>query len=68
MHISLSHNAFIVKAKAIYSYAAGSPDEQSFTEGDELTIIDKSEEEWWKTEQGGVVFIVPAAYLEIVEG
>lgn len=57
-----------IKAKALYSYAAGGSDEVPFTEGDELTIIDTSEEEWWKTEQGGMVFIVPAAYLETVEG
>lgn len=37
-------------------------------EGDEVIIIDQSEEEWWKAEQGGVVFIVPAGYLEIIQG
>jgi hypothetical protein len=52
----------------MYTYTGNNPDELPFTEGDELSIIDTSEEEWWKTEQGGVVFIVPAAYLEIVEG
>ncbi|KAG5637919.1 hypothetical protein H0H81_002680 [Sphagnurus paluster] len=55
------------KAKALYSYTGNNPDELPFTEGDVLTIIDTSEQEWWKTEQGGVVFIVPAAYLEVVE-
>jgi hypothetical protein len=40
----------------------------SFKEGDELTIVDKSDVDWWKAEQGGVIFIVPAAYLEVVEG
>lgn len=57
-----------VKAQALYTYAANNPDELPFTEGDVLTIIDTSEDEWWKTEQGGVVFIVPAGYLEVVEG
>ncbi|EGO21969.1 hypothetical protein SERLADRAFT_417338 [Serpula lacrymans var. lacrymans S7.9] len=56
------------KAKALYSYAGGNADELPFAEGDELSIVDKSETDWWKAEQGGVVFIVPAAYLEIVEG
>lgn len=60
--------SFTVKVKALYPYAAGGSDEVPFSEGDELTIIDKSEEEWWKVEQGGMVFIVPAAYLETVEG
>lgn len=56
------------QAKAIYTYNASNSDELSFNEGDTLSIIDTSEEEWWKTEQGGVVLIVPAAYLELVEG
>lgn len=61
-------NSFSVKAKALYSYTSGSADELSFVEGDTLDIIDRSEGDWWKTEKDGVVFIVPAAYLEVVEG
>ncbi len=60
--------SFLEKAKAVYTYTAGNADELPFDEGDELSIIDMSEDEWWKTEKDGVVFIVPAAYLEIVEG
>jgi len=56
------------KAKAVYAYAGDNSDELSFAEGEILSIVDTSEEEWWKAEQGGVVFIVPAAYLEVVEG
>jgi hypothetical protein len=55
----------IVTAKAIFAYTGSNSDELPFAEGDELTIVDRSEDEWWKAEQGGVVFIVPAAYLEI---
>lgn len=58
----------ITKATAVYSYAGGNADELPFTEGDELSIIDKGDVDWWKAEQGGVIFIVPAAYLEVVEG
>ncbi|KAG1741756.1 Rho family DH domain-containing guanine nucleotide exchange factor [Suillus paluster] len=57
-----------VKANAVYSYAGGNTDELPFAEGDELSIIDRSEADWWKAERDGIVFIVPAAYLEIVEG
>lgn len=53
------------KAKAIYSYTGNNPDELPFAEGDVLSIVDTSEDEWWKAEQGGVVFIVPAGYLEL---
>lgn len=59
---------FLEKAKAVYTYTAGNADELPFNEGDELSIIDMSEDEWWKTEKDGVVLIAPAAYLEIVEG
>ncbi|KAF9481352.1 hypothetical protein BDN70DRAFT_912316 [Pholiota conissans] len=55
------------KAKAVYTYTASNGDELAFSEGETLSIVDTSEEEWWKAEQGGVVFIVPAAYLELVE-
>ncbi|KAI0314387.1 hypothetical protein OF83DRAFT_1174805, partial [Amylostereum chailletii] len=57
----------IVKAKALYAYTGASADELPFAEGDVLSIVDRSESDWWKAEQGGVVFIVPAAYLELVE-
>jgi hypothetical protein len=60
--------AHVVKANALYSYAGGNADELPFAEGDELSIIDRGEADWWKVERDGIVFIVPAAYLEIVEG
>ena len=56
------------KARALYSYDASNTDELSFSEGDTLDIVDTSEDEWWKSEQGGEVFMVPAGYLELVEG
>ncbi|EKM56122.1 uncharacterized protein PHACADRAFT_209619 [Phanerochaete carnosa HHB-10118-sp] len=55
------------KAKALYSYEGSNADELPFAEGDELSIVDRSDADWWKAEQSGVVFIVPAAYLEVVE-
>lgn len=58
----------IAKAKALYAYASSGADELPFAEGEELTIIDRSEEDWWKTERDGVIFIVPAAYLEVIGG
>jgi hypothetical protein len=30
-----------------------------------LDVVDRSEPDWWKAEHGGVVFIIPAAYLEV---
>ncbi|KAL5533504.1 hypothetical protein ACEPAF_5280 [Sanghuangporus sanghuang] len=64
----LENETLLVKAKALYSYSGGNSDELPFVEGDILTIVDRSEADWWKTEQGGVIFIVPASYLEVIEG
>ena len=57
-----------VKATALYPYTGSNPDELPFSEGDTLTVIDRSDADWWKVEQDGLVFIVPAGYLGLVEG
>ncbi|KAH9053752.1 hypothetical protein EDB87DRAFT_1650194 [Lactarius vividus] len=56
-----------VKAKGLYDYPGGSPDELPFSEGDEISIVDRSDSDWFKAEKDGVIFIVPAAYLEMIE-
>ncbi|KAI6138329.1 hypothetical protein BKA82DRAFT_4240913 [Pisolithus tinctorius] len=40
----------------------------SFNEGDVLTIVDRVESDWWRAERDGVVYAVPAAYVEVAEG
>ncbi|KAF8216277.1 hypothetical protein K438DRAFT_1953239 [Mycena galopus ATCC 62051] len=54
-------------AKGMYDYTASNSDELSFSAGEVLSIVDTSEEEWWKAERDGAVFIVPAGYLEVAE-
>jgi actin cytoskeleton-regulatory complex protein PAN1 len=54
-----------VRATALYSYVGENAEELPFTEGDTLSIVDRSDGDWWKAEKDGVIFIVPAAYLEI---
>lgn len=56
-----------VKVKALYSYAGTTDEELPFAEGDELVVVDKDEDpDWWKTEKAGMVFLVPATYLEVI--
>ncbi|EJU05869.1 hypothetical protein DACRYDRAFT_113893 [Dacryopinax primogenitus] len=55
----------IVAAKALYAYEGSTPEELNFAEGDHITVVDRSDGNWWKAEQGGVIFNVPAAYLEV---
>ncbi|KAM0752107.1 hypothetical protein T439DRAFT_379225 [Meredithblackwellia eburnea MCA 4105] len=52
-------------AKALYDYIATSADELSFVEGDELSIIESVDSNWWKAEKDGLVMIVPATYVEL---
>lgn len=72
MHLALSHNmahrSLLVQAAALYSYAGDNADELPFEEGDTISVVDQSDGDWWKAERDGVIFIVPAAYLQIVEG
>ncbi|KAI6009637.1 hypothetical protein F5J12DRAFT_935062 [Pisolithus orientalis] len=56
-----------VQATALYSYEGSGPDELSFNEGDVLIIVDRVESDWWRAERDGVVYAVPAAYMEVAE-
>lgn len=56
---------FAVEAKCLYDYPGGSADELPFSEGTVLSVVDCSDPDWYKTEKDGIIFIVPAAYLEI---
>jgi len=58
----------VVKAKALYAYEGTNADELPLVEGDVLSIVDHSEADWWKAEKDGMVFIVPAGYLELLDG
>lgn len=57
-----------MKAKAIYSYATENADELSFAEGDTVVIVEQDDGDWWKAEQDGMVFLVPAGYLDTTQG
>lgn len=63
---SLKHLS--VKVKATYPYNATTEEELSFEAGDEFVIIDRSDPAWWKTEKEGVISVVPATYLETLNG
>ncbi|KAH7317531.1 hypothetical protein B0J17DRAFT_724373 [Rhizoctonia solani] len=57
----------VAKAKALYAYEGSNADELPLVEGDVLSIVDKCEADWWKAEKDGMVFIVPAGYLELMD-
>jgi len=52
----------------MYPYAAANLDEILFEESDVLTIVDRIEPNWWKAVKEGKIYVVPAAYLRVVNG
>ncbi|CDZ97229.1 RhoGEF GTPase [Phaffia rhodozyma] len=56
----------VVQAKALYTYTGTTDEELPFIEGDTITIVDRSDESWWKAVIDGVCFLVPASYLELI--
>jgi actin cytoskeleton-regulatory complex protein PAN1 len=61
----MSYKCLTVKCRAQYPYEAGKPDELSFAEGEGIVVVEQSEGDWWMAEKGGVVYLVPAAYMEV---
>lgn len=53
------------QAKALFPYTGNTDEELPFEEGDVLNVVDSSADDWWKAEKGGMIFLVPAAYLEL---
>lgn len=53
-------------AAALYDFEGTGPDELSVREGEQLYIIEKEGEEWWKCRNAhGSEGVVPASYLEV---
>lgn len=63
--LRLKPHPTVQQAKALFPYAGSTDEELPFAEGDILNIVDSGDADWWKAEKNGVIFIVPAAYLEL---
>ncbi|XP_074657562.1 cytoplasmic protein NCK2-like isoform X2 [Tubulanus polymorphus] len=48
-----SYSCDNVTAKAKYAYAAQQTDELSLTKGEQITVLEKSSDGWWKGQKGG---------------
>ncbi|PBK84322.1 hypothetical protein ARMGADRAFT_1133046, partial [Armillaria gallica] len=44
-----------VKVKALYTYSGNGSNMLSFSKEDKITIVNVSEDVWWKVEQDGVI-------------
>ncbi|KXN90257.1 Actin cytoskeleton-regulatory complex protein SLA1 [Leucoagaricus sp. SymC.cos] len=56
-------------AVALYDFTADGEDELSVTEGEELMVIEREGDEWWKCRNAhGAEGVVPMSYLELKDG
>ena len=49
--------------QALFSFTAQDDDEVSFNAGDWITVLDKTNEDWWKGQVHGCVGIFPRNYV-----
>ncbi|XP_077370911.1 SLIT-ROBO Rho GTPase-activating protein 3 [Festucalex cinctus] len=56
------------EAVAMFDYAARSPAELSFKQGELLLLHSKASSDWWRGEAGGVKGLIPHKYISVLEG
>ncbi|XP_072297673.1 intersectin-2a [Eucyclogobius newberryi] len=50
---------------AMYDYTAANPDELSFSKGQLISVLDKTNPDWWKGEANGVIGLLPTNYIKM---
>ncbi|XP_061121062.1 SLIT-ROBO Rho GTPase-activating protein 3 isoform X2 [Syngnathus typhle] len=56
------------EAVAMFDYAARSPAELSFKQGELLILHSKASSDWWRGEAGGLKGLIPHKYISVLEG
>ncbi|XP_037628816.1 SLIT-ROBO Rho GTPase-activating protein 3 isoform X2 [Sebastes umbrosus] len=56
------------EAVAMFDYAARSPAELTFKQGEILILHSKASCDWWRGEVGGVKGLIPHKYISVLEG
>lgn len=57
--------AAVCQVIAMYDYTAANQDELSFAKGQLISILDKTNPDWWKGEVGGVTGLLPTNYVKM---
>lgn len=54
-------------ARALYDFEGSSPEELNFSAGQELSVVDDEDQNWWKViDEDRRILIVPSTYVELV--
>ncbi|XP_076361425.1 nostrin-like isoform X2 [Tachypleus tridentatus] len=62
--IQSTNNCSIGQCQALYSYQAIQNDELTIHTGDLITILEKTDVNWWKGELDGLVGLFPSTYIK----
>lgn len=60
-----SPDSAVCQVIAMYDYTAANQDELSFSKGQLINILDKTNPDWWKGEASGVTGLLPTNYVKM---
>lgn len=58
-------NPSVCQVIAMYDYTAANRDELSFSKGQLINILDKTNPDWWKGDANGVIGLLPTNYVKM---
>ena len=62
--IIASYNS-VCQVITMYDYTAANQDELSFSKGQLISVLDKTNSDWWKGEVNGVTGLLPTNYVKM---
>uniref|UniRef100_A0A673CKA3 Intersectin 2 n=1 Tax=Sphaeramia orbicularis TaxID=375764 RepID=A0A673CKA3_9TELE len=60
-----AHTQSFCQVIAMYDYTAANRDELSFSKGQLISVLDKTNPDWWKGEANGVTGLLPTNYIKM---
>uniref|UniRef100_A0A669DCR5 Intersectin 2b n=1 Tax=Oreochromis niloticus TaxID=8128 RepID=A0A669DCR5_ORENI len=64
-HVKVLESSSVCQVIAIYDYTAANAEEMSFSKGQLINVLDKSDPDWWKGESNGVTGLFPTNYVQM---
>lgn len=61
----LAPDPSVCQVIAMYDYTAANRDELSFSKGQLISILDKTNPDWWKGDANGVTGLLPTNYVKM---
>lgn len=65
LSVIFERTSSVCQVIAMYDYTAANPDELSFSKGQLINVLDKTNPDWWKGEASGVIGLLPTNYIKM---